>query len=96
MSKAGDAIVQQQSCKVEHEILFLPSDFPCNERQKVEATALGAEEVKLREGEAFDALHAIQNAVKTMTALLDRKRKNAHGQADNMRASNYIREAQGR
>jgi hypothetical protein len=47
MSKAGDAIVQQQSCEVEHEILFLPSDFPCNAQQKVKATMLGAEEAKL-------------------------------------------------
>jgi hypothetical protein len=47
MPKAGDAVVRQRSCEVEHEILFLPSDFPCDERQKVEATALGAEEAKL-------------------------------------------------
>src|SRR5262245_64135092 len=92
MPKVGDAVAQQRSCEVEHEILFLPSDFPCGEREKVEATALGVEEAKLREGEAFDALRAIQNAVKTMTALLDRKRKHARGQADNTRASTYIRE----
>jgi hypothetical protein len=96
MPKAGDAVARQRSCEVEHEILFLPSDFPCDQRHAVEAVALGIEEAKLREGEAFDALRATQNAVKTMTALLDRKRKNARGQADNTRASNYIREAQGR
>jgi hypothetical protein len=96
MPKAGDAVVRQWSCEIEHEILFLPSDFPCDERLKVETTKLSTEEVKLREGKAFDALRAVQNAVKTMTALQDRKWKNARGQADNTRASNYIREAQGR
>lgn len=96
MPNAGDAVAQQRTCEAEHEILFLPSDFSWKDRQTVESTALGVEEAKLREGEAFDALRAIQTAVKTMTALLDRKRKNARGQADNTRASNWIREAQGR
>jgi hypothetical protein len=96
MPKAGDAIVRQPSCEIEHEILFLPSDFSCDKRQEVEAMALGVEEAKLREGEAFDALRATQNAVKTMSALLDRKRKHARGQAENTRSSSYVREAQGR
>jgi hypothetical protein len=50
----------------------------------------------LREGQAFDALRAIQSAVKSLTALQDRKRKHARGQAENTKSGNYIREAQGR
>ena len=97
MPKAGDAVCKQPACEVEHECLFLPSDFPRGQdRQAAEAVALGVEEAKLREGEAFDALRAIQSAVKTMTALQDKKRKDSRGQAQNTRSSNYIREAQSR
>jgi hypothetical protein len=97
MPKAGDAVAKHRSCDVEHERLFLPSDFSSGkERQDADCVALGIEEAKLREGEAFDALRAIQCAVKTMTALQDKKRKNARGQADNTRSAGYIREAQGR
>jgi hypothetical protein len=95
MLKAGDAVVHQPSCEIEHKILFLPSDFSCDEWQEVEAMALGIEEAKLREGEAFDAFCATQNAVKTILALLDRMQKHVHGQAKNMRSSSYVREAQG-
>jgi hypothetical protein len=95
MPKAGDAVVCQPSYEIEHEILFLPSDFSCDKRQEVQAMALGVEEAKLREGEEFDVLCATQNAVKTMSALLDWKRKHARGQAKNTRSSSYVREAQG-
>jgi len=96
MPKAGDAVARHLSCEVEHEKLFLPSDFKRGEQKTVEATALGVEEAKLREGQAFDALRAIQSAVKSLTALQDRKRKHARGQAENTKSGNYIREAQGR
>jgi hypothetical protein len=96
MPKAGDAVARQRSCEVEHEKLFLPSDFEHEEQQTVEAIALGIEEAKLREGEAYDALRAIQSAVKTLTAIQDRKRKNARGQAENTKSGSYIRDAQSR
>ena len=96
MPKAGDAVARQQSCEVEHEKLFLPSDFQHEDQQTIEAIALGVEEAKLREGEAYDALRAIQSAVKTLTAIQDRKRKNARGQAENTKSGYYIRDAQSR
>jgi len=94
MPKAGDAVARQQSCEVEHKKLLLPSDFWHDEQQTMKAIALGTEEAKLREGEAYDALRAIQSAVKTLTAIQDRKRKNARGQAENTKSGYYIRDAQ--
>jgi hypothetical protein len=94
MPKAGDAIAQQSSCEVEHEKLFLPSQFSLSERKEMGIDMLGAEEAKLREGQAFDALLKIRTAVRTVTALMDQKQRDARGQAQNTRALRRVREAE--
>jgi hypothetical protein len=96
MPKVGDILARQSACDIELERLYLPSDLLSADRHTVEATVLGAEEAKLREGEAFDAIRAIQNAVKSISALRGRKQKNARGQGENTRAGGYIRDAESR
>jgi len=76
MPKAYDVAAEQLPRDVEDECLFLSSDFPrVQECQTVYAVALKVEEGRLREGHAYDCLRAIQNAVKTITAPMDKKRK---------------------
>jgi hypothetical protein len=94
MPKAGDAVIHQPPCEVEHEKLYLPSDFSSEEREALDVAILGGEETKLREGEAFDSLLLIQTAVKTAVALRDQKNRHARGQAENTRSGVLIRNAE--
>ncbi|KAJ7874497.1 hypothetical protein B0H14DRAFT_2265332, partial [Mycena olivaceomarginata] len=75
---------------VEEEVLFLPSDLTASERLDLDVVALGVEEGRWREGEAFGALRAVQNVVKALVALRDRKTKNERQQKGNTRAGNEI------
>lgn len=95
MPEAYDASIEQSPSGIEEECLCLPSDLPW-EGQTADAMAFQVEEGKLREGQAYDALRDVQNAVKTITALSDKKRKNARGQDANTRSMSYINEAQRR
>ncbi|KAJ6484788.1 hypothetical protein C8R45DRAFT_1075191 [Mycena sanguinolenta] len=92
--KLGDKVAIQATTlpavPVEEEILFLPSDLTPTERLEFDVVALGVEEVRWREGEAFDVLRAVQNVVKTLVALRDRKTKNERQQKDNTRAGTEI------
>ncbi|KAJ7659305.1 hypothetical protein DFH06DRAFT_989992, partial [Mycena polygramma] len=96
MPKLADKVAAQAAAipvvAVEDEVLFLPSDITASERLALDAGSLGIEEVKWREGQAFDALRAIQNVVKALTALRDRKMKNDRQQKDNTRAGDEIRD----
>ncbi|KAK7015796.1 hypothetical protein R3P38DRAFT_3204345 [Favolaschia claudopus] len=60
MPQVGDKVAlqsqQSPSVPVEHERLFLPSDFVELERQGLRLETLGSEEARWREGQAFDAL----------------------------------------
>ncbi|KAJ7120641.1 hypothetical protein C8R46DRAFT_1203652 [Mycena filopes] len=89
--------VAAQSLKappLQDEKLFLPSDFSTpEERQKLGMASLAEEEVRWREGQAFDSLRAIQNIVKTISALRGRKIKNDRQQKQNTRAGDNIEEA---
>ncbi|KAF8195334.1 hypothetical protein K438DRAFT_1760990 [Mycena galopus ATCC 62051] len=90
----GDKVAMQAAASptvpVEQEVLFLPSDLTASEQLNLGVVALGVEEVRWREGEAFDALRAVQNVVKALVALRDRKTKNEQQQKDNTRAANEI------
>jgi len=95
MPAAYDASIEQTPPDIEHEHLCLPLDF-AGEQQTAVAMEFKVEEGKLREGQAYDCLHAVQTAVKTIRALMDKKQKNAHGQDANTRVMSYIIEAQKR
>jgi hypothetical protein len=96
MPTVGDKIVSQAALvpipAIQDEKLFLPSDLTAVERRDLDVIALGVEESRWREGEAFDSLRAIQNLVKTLTALGDRKRKQDRKQKQNTRAGEQISE----
>jgi hypothetical protein len=93
MPKAGDVVIGQPSSDIECKKLYLPSEFSSAMRDTLELMLLGGEEAKLQEGEAFDALHLVQTAVKTIVALQDWKNKHACGQAENTRSGTLIRNA---
>ncbi|KAJ7743253.1 hypothetical protein DFH07DRAFT_777465 [Mycena maculata] len=94
MAKVGDKVAAQTilGTPIEDEKLFLPSDLTENERQKMDVVALGMEESKWREGQAFDILRALQHIVKTINALRNRKFKNDRQQKQNSRAGDQIAE----
>ncbi|KAJ7039980.1 hypothetical protein C8F04DRAFT_1178331 [Mycena alexandri] len=78
------------------EKLFLPSDFSTDsdaERQELDLAGLAAEEIHWREAHVFDSLRAIQNIVKTISALRGRKIKNDRQQKQTTRAGDNIEEA---
>ncbi|KAJ7923693.1 hypothetical protein B0H13DRAFT_1864678 [Mycena leptocephala] len=92
--KLGDKVSKQAAASpvvpVEKERLFLPSDLTPSERHELDVVALGIEGVRWREGQAFDALRGVQNVVKALRALRDRKTKNDRKQKDNIRAGDEI------
>lgn len=94
MPLVGDKIAVQclQAVPVHDEILFMPSDFVSKaERTKFDLVSLANEEAKWREGEAFDHLRALQNIVKTIRALRNRKTRDERKQKENTRAGDNIR-----
>ncbi|KAJ6563399.1 hypothetical protein DFH09DRAFT_920273 [Mycena vulgaris] len=84
MVEAADRITCAQSCEVELEKLWLPSDFTEADRVAMgpNIIALAAEEAKLREGEAYDLIRVIQTICRGLSALEDQK-KDVRGQKDN-------------
>ncbi|KAJ7801345.1 hypothetical protein B0H14DRAFT_2615380 [Mycena olivaceomarginata] len=94
MAKVGDKVAAQTACAlaIEDEKLFLPSDVTEIERQAMDVVALGMEEAKWREGQAFDILRALQHIVKAIGSLQKRKFKNERQQKQNSRAGDQIAE----
>ncbi|KAJ7113877.1 hypothetical protein C8R44DRAFT_630668 [Mycena epipterygia] len=96
MPRIGDKVAAQSmnGLSVHDEKLFLPSDFPSEiDRRALDLTSLAVEEGKWREGQAFDHLRALQNIVKAITALRNRKIRDDRQQKQNTRAGDNIREA---
>ncbi|KAK7016485.1 CxC2 domain-containing protein [Favolaschia claudopus] len=96
MPQVGDKVAlqsqQSPSVPVEHERLFLPSDFVELERQGLRLETLGSEEARWREGQAFDALRATQSVVKTLRALLDHTARHDRQQKQRSRAGDQLRD----
>lgn len=95
MASVGDKVASQTALcpAIEDETLFLPSDLTEMERQKMDLVALGTEESRWREGQAFDVLRALQHIVKRISALRNRKFKHDRQQKQNSRAGDQIEEA---
>ncbi|KAF7371487.1 CxC2 domain-containing protein [Mycena venus] len=95
MASVGDKVASQTTLgpAIEDEKLFLPSDLTEMERQKMDLVALGAEESRWREGQAFDVLRALQHIVKSISALRNRKLKHDRQQKQNSRAGDQIADA---
>ncbi|KAK6996204.1 CxC2 domain-containing protein [Favolaschia claudopus] len=96
MPQVGDKVALQSqqlpSIQLEHERLFLPSDFVEVERQELRLGTLGSEEARWREGQAFGALRATQSVVKTLRALLDHTARHDRQQKQRSRAGDQLRD----
>ena len=64
MPQIGDCVAAVAPCEVEDECLFLPSDFAVGDHHGYNLEQLVVEEMKLREGQAHDALRDLCAAIK--------------------------------
>ncbi|KAF8913329.1 hypothetical protein CPB85DRAFT_1219841 [Mucidula mucida] len=76
---------------VEREILYLPSDFNSTDRVKLGLQRLADLELRLREGEANDAVLALCDTIAHKMVLREVKKSNARGVTQNTRATKFIR-----
>lgn len=74
----------------EKHVLHLPSDFTAKERVQHKLVAMGEEEIKLREGEAHDAILALRTEVKAINTARYHKRWNIRGQGPNTISNSVI------
>jgi len=93
MPKVGDCVAAQKVCEVEDEVLFLPSDFTEDERQKYGLHLLAVEEMKLREGQAHDSLRDLRAAIKYGRTLNQHRRNHVRKQGPVTRARAIIHDA---
>lgn len=82
----------QVDVDIEHEILWMPSDFTLDQRRALDLVGLGEDEARLREGEAFDAVRGVRTLVKTIQAHRNFKSRNVRQQEANTRALKQIAE----
>ncbi|KAF9013711.1 hypothetical protein BDZ89DRAFT_1222295 [Hymenopellis radicata] len=76
---------------VETEKLYLPSDFSPAERSQLGLVTLAEVELKLREGEANDAVVFLCEAITHVMMFRSVKEKHARGVSQNTRAAKFIR-----
>lgn len=79
--------------RVEHEILYLPSDLPLATQVTLGLTSLAQCQRRLLEGAACDTIQRIRMLVKLHSALRHHKKKNARGQQMNSRATAKLHKA---
>ncbi|PIL27221.1 hypothetical protein GSI_10365 [Ganoderma sinense ZZ0214-1] len=72
------------------EVLGLPSDFNPEERKTYNIELLATYETKLHIGQAFDTLEKICEAVKHLSAFIEKK-KEAHAVADHVRSNDITK-----
>ncbi|KZV59865.1 hypothetical protein PENSPDRAFT_719810 [Peniophora sp. CONT] len=71
---------------VEHETLWLPSDFDHEERTTLGLTELASHESRLLEGECHDAIEAIKACTRQLDVMRRYQKDRARGQEQNSRA----------
>jgi hypothetical protein len=74
----------------EHEVLYLPSSL--SDMARVHFPDLATIELKIREGLAFDCIRSIQNVVKILSALHQRRNQDERGQDQRTRSAGKINE----
>lgn len=79
-----------RDCNPEEQVLYLPSEFSVAQRLELGLVLLGGQEIKMREGEAYDTVRALQSVSKSISAMRARKAKNERGQDRNTRANKQI------
>jgi hypothetical protein len=91
MKSVTDHAANQVTQEPEEQILYLPSDFPNSEvRRDLGLDQLEVIEMKLREGEAYDALRDLRTAVKHVNGLTYKKQTNVRHAGPNTRAKEMI------
>jgi hypothetical protein len=78
--KEADSFPQVNIVEPERYILYLPSDFTSSERICYGLELITSEEVRLREGEAHDALRALRGSIKAVNIAQNQKSQNSRGQ----------------
>jgi len=97
MGKVWDLGISQAVKEPEDQVLFLPSDFPNDEtRDRLGIDRLGLMEMKLREGEAHDALRELRAIVKYINGLTYKKLTSIRNAGPNTRAKEMIDNAKKR
>jgi hypothetical protein len=94
-SQLHDHITLVDSSTPEIQSLKLPSSFTSAQRATLGLDDLAAIEYDLREGQAYDALHEVREAIKTFNYNLAFKKTNIHGQRANTRAQSFLRSLAG-
>ncbi|KAJ7710936.1 hypothetical protein B0H17DRAFT_1324352 [Mycena rosella] len=85
-------IAQQTAADIpEKEALYLSSHFTKTMQGKLKLQALAQVEYALREGQAFDALAELRNAIQTLNYNLTIKKTEIHGVGKLTKAQNYLR-----
>jgi hypothetical protein len=90
MPSLADMVQGQQPSHPEVEDLFLPSYFSSVRRDELDIAHLAKEEGLLREGQACDTIMQLRRAVKTLSALQSRRKKNEEHQKQQTRARSRI------
>jgi hypothetical protein len=88
--QVGDAVAAQDACDTEAEKLYLPSDFDNRRRDELQLNHLVDVEMKLREGEAHDALRDLRATVRHINALTFHKQTDDRGRRDNLKSMDTI------
>ncbi|KAJ3833367.1 hypothetical protein F5878DRAFT_546684, partial [Lentinula raphanica] len=87
MPQVADLVAALPTCDVEEEVLHLPSDIPRAEHAGRGLDKLAEVEIKLREGELYDAIHSVRAATKAFSATHVDKQDNSRGVKANTRSS---------
>jgi len=93
MPQVGDCVAALGACEVADERLFLPSDFKVDTHYQYGIERLTVEEMKLREGQAHDALRDLRAAIKYGRTLNQHRKDHVHKQGAVTRAKAIIFDA---
>lgn len=86
-----DCLTQVILDDVENAVLHLPSDFSAADQLRLGLQALGQREYELREGEAYDAIRHLREALKENFISTQFKKKNVRGQKDCTRSNTVLK-----
>ncbi|KAJ3833683.1 hypothetical protein F5878DRAFT_546120, partial [Lentinula raphanica] len=87
MPRSADLVAALPTGEVENEVLYLPSDIPQAQNVDWGLVDLVEIELRLREGELYDALHSVRAAAKALSVTRVDKRDNSRGVKANTRSS---------
>lgn len=93
MPKVADLVLATKSKQVEDEVLYLPSDLSAERASCFGYLFLASEELRLREGEAHDALRDLRATIKYKRSLNQHRRDHVRKQGPVTRAKAIIDDA---